>query len=150
MANLTIDGTKVRLIEDYEAPGGSGGASIPSAVAAIAGGQMIAYDASGKAILADATTAANYKGLMIVRKGVTYINQTVHGFRDCLMNLGPGVLDGLAYGAPLFLSDTPGMIADAAGTDEVQIGVVDALWDGATPTKIARIRIPISGITPAA
>jgi tetrahydromethanopterin S-methyltransferase subunit E len=49
---------------------------------------------------------------------------------------GANILAGLAYGALVYLSDTTGLFADAAGTVSVICGRVIPLWDDSTPTKI--------------
>jgi hypothetical protein len=51
-----------------------------------------------------------------------------------------GALDALAFGAQVFLSDTAGTMADAAGTVSTVLGNVIPGWaSGATPDKLLRI-----------
>lgn len=96
-------------------------------------GQVVSFNSSGLGILADANGAgviAQARGICLERAGV---NQgcgilrrgTISGF----------TLTGLAYGAKVYLSDTAGALADAAGTLSVPIGQVVPTSD-ITPEKV--------------
>ena len=102
------------------------------AAVAIAKGDAIALNTSGKAVLADASTSAanGFRGIAL---------QTV-GANQALSVLKRGGLEGFAVSGlngdvQLFLSDTAGKIADAAGAVSVQVGRVFVLADG-NATKI--------------
>jgi len=74
---------------------------------------------------------------------LTVANQPAHLLRRGKVALydanGANILDGLTFGAQVYLSDTPGRLADAAGTVSVPVGRVIPLWDQAVPTKILDI-----------
>lgn len=103
-------------------------AEIDSVIAAesVTAGQIVFIDTAGKAQLADANAAGEQQargmvleaagageGTSILRRGQVY------GF----------TLTSQAYDAPIFLSDTVGAMADAAGTMTVPVGVVQGLSD---------------------
>jgi len=113
--------------------------TLPAGVA-IAAGQSVKKDATtGRWILADASAAAtaNAYGMAVrsvpaglpvtaIRRGV------VDGFD----------LDDIDYGDPVYLSDTAGAAADAAGTVAKVIGEVTAVHSqllGDSPDKLLRV-----------
>lgn len=133
MADLAVV-ARVRLIEE----GGSD--TIPGS-AAIGPGVPCYADANGKAAPGDASVAgtAGVIGINLSPK-LTAANMPAHLLRRGKLALydaaGANILDGLAYGALVYLSDTTGRFADAAGTVSVVCGRVIPLWDQATPTKV--------------
>lgn len=109
------------------------------AAATITAGQAVAVDSNGLAALADASTAAqnNVRGVCIIGGGagqaVTILVQgSVYGFD----------LSGLAYDAAVYLSNTAGALATAAGDVSAVVGRVKPLHDGSTPTKVLYVNIP--------
>lgn len=108
---------------------------------AVDAGEVVNLDSNGEGRLADASTAplagnlqgialrsanaAGATGVTILRKGTLYLG---------------AALDGLAVDAPVYLSDTAGKIADAAGTVSTVLGHVVVVWaDPTTPQKCLRI-----------
>lgn len=104
-------------------------------------GEVCNLDSNGELRLADASTAplagnaqgialrsanaAGANGVTILRKGIVYLG---------------AALDGLAFDAPVYLSDTAGKLADAAGTVSVIVGTVVPIHaDETTPAKALRI-----------
>lgn len=90
----------------------------------LAVGDVVYYNSSGKLVKSDASAAGTAKIAGIVTaiqgRGVTVLKAGhVAGF---------GV-SGLAYAAKVYLSDTAGKLADAAGTVSVVAGVVVPISD---------------------
>ena len=119
MADLVIDYTKVREIEVIEQFTGPADEAIePGAYARLA-------PASGKLTNGNATTAAEVgsgEGIVITRQ----VN-TITILKKGIVWLGDA-LDGLAFGATVYLSDTDGALADAAGTVSKAVGTVVPLF----------------------
>ncbi len=126
---------RMRLIEDR------GSDTLPAA-AALGPGVVCRTDGTtGKATTANASAAgtAGAIGLNLSHK-LTVANQPAHLLRRGKVALydagGANILDGLAYGAQVYLSNTAGRLSDTAGTVSVVVGRVIPLWDQPTPTKI--------------
>jgi hypothetical protein len=94
------------------------------AAEAITAGQPILFDANGKWIVADANAAADDAGFAIATRTVA-AGEALTGCRF-------GIMDGWsnlpAYGAPVYVSDTAGALADAAGTATILVGHVIPVW----------------------
>ena len=137
MADLTAV-ARVRLIEDR------GSDTLPAGEALGPGVPCYADGTSGKATAGSAAAAgtAGVIGVNLSHK-LTVANQPAHLLRRGKVALydanGANILDGLTFGAQVYLSDTPGRLADAAGTVSVPVGRVIPLWDQAVPTKILDI-----------
>lgn len=87
---------------------------------AITAGQVIRLNSSGKWVLAQATTAPNGAGCFIALRGAG-VNQPLTGMRQGKMS---GLDTALAPPAAVYLSDTAGGLADAAGTVSIVLGRV--------------------------
>lgn len=71
---------------------------------------------TGKAMLGNATSAGEVGGLRgIALSDQKYVGDSVTLLRHGLMDFGDA-LDGMDYGATIYVSDTDGTLADAAGT----------------------------------
>ena len=99
----------------------------------ITAGEALFQDTAGKAQLADANVSGEQQTRYLSLEGGSSgyaINALrrgrVYGF----------TLTDQAYDAPIFQSDTPGVLADGAGTLEVPVGIVVGLTDGTTITKV--------------
>lgn len=96
---------------------------------------------SGKAMLGNATSATEVGTLRgIAETNERYLGDSVTLLRYGLVDFGNG-LDAMDYGAPIYLSDTDGTLADSAGTTATAI--VGYVWpvheaDG-TVKKLAMI-----------
>lgn len=128
MADLTVTAAQVAVVYPDSA-------KIRAAIAAesITAGQVLFVNTSGTVELADANAAGEQQtramaleaagagqGLSILEEGEVY------GF----------TLTSQAYDAPIFQSDTAGALADAAGTLTVPVGIVKALSNNGTMTKV--------------
>ncbi|MFZ5919815.1 MAG: hypothetical protein ACOYY3_02045 [Chloroflexota bacterium] len=87
-------------------------------------GETAYINANGKATKSSAAApaTAKFRGMAVAKQGggLTYLKKgSVTGFD----------LSGLAYDAPVYLSDTPGKLADAPGTVSVLVGRVMPLSD---------------------
>jgi hypothetical protein len=110
---------------------------------AITAGAPCTYNATGKAVNAD----ANGAGVLASVKGVA--DRTV-GTGEALTLIQEGRIDGYnldsqAYGARLFVSDTAGALADAAGTASLPVGTVEPATGNpvsAGHDKVLHVNIP--------
>lgn len=126
MANLTISEiTKVVTVLQFTGP----------AVEAITKGQRCRFDATtGKVALGNGTSAAEGKrggialGSAAIGEAVTILNQGVVDVGDAL--------DGLNYGAEVYVSDTDGTFADGAGTVSIIAGQVVPGWGSTSGDKL--------------
>jgi hypothetical protein len=107
----------------------------------IAAGEVVRMDGtSGKWVKSLATTAANSNG--------SYLALKSRKAGTALTGLKKGVVRGFTlgnYGAKVYVSDTAGQLADAAGTVTVIAGDVIAQWGeqiGTAPTKLLRVDLP--------
>lgn len=121
MANLTIGSNGVSIVFGNEA-------EIRDfiAVEAITAGQPVYITSAGKAGIADANAAGKQQFRGIALKD-TAIGKACPVLKRGY--LGGYVLSGVAYDGPVFLSDTAGSLADAAGTLSVNVGRVSNLAD---------------------
>jgi hypothetical protein len=113
------------------------------AAVAITAGQAIRIGTAGKWILAKATSAAAGAGVYIATRTV--------GAGESVTGIRKGQFDGfdvsgLAYGAAVYLSDTDGALADAAGTASIvvgRVGAIDGVAVGSSPNKILEVDCPL-------
>jgi hypothetical protein len=134
MANLTLtadDRLRVALVENIvklTAPAGE----------ALEVGDYVRYDANGKWVKGNATNAASIgRGGVCLTKAaanmpVTVLVQGVLSYSD--------KLQPLAYGAPVYLSDTSGTLADTAGTVSHVVGYVISVWNTNGSSKLLYVR----------
>lgn len=111
------------------------------AASAIKAGAAVKLDTNGKFEEGDATTStkANVFGIAIrttaAGSGCTAVKRGILAGFD---------LSGLAYGANVYLSDTTGRLADAAGTVSKVVGRVVPVWGqlpGAAPLKALYVEL---------
>ena len=112
---------------------------------AITVGKVVRWnDSSGEITTANGTAAGEADAIGINISGKTNAaNMPADVLCDGLVLLldssDANILAGLDYGVPVYLSDTDGRLADAAGTVSRVMGYVYALWDQSTPTKVLRL-----------
>lgn len=140
MADLTLVAAgKLRIEESYEQF---------NAIAAedLGIGQAVKYIPSstgaGKVNKADATDATKGRAVGLVTAAV----KAGHPVTVLKKGVVDGFdLSGLDYGASVFLSDTPGALADAAGTQNVKVGFVQAVAEsniGVAFNRLLAINFP--------
>jgi len=133
MADLSITATDVapvKVIEQVTGP----------AAAAIDAGEAVYYVAAdGTFNLADEDVAAPVnepEGIAITTANQANITITV--VKKGLLDLGDA-LDGMGYGATVYLSATAGKLADADPGNAVVIGEVVPAWGATTADKLLRV-----------
>lgn len=121
MADISVSADQVSIVDPAQA-------EIHDQIAAesVTRGAALSITSAGKAGLADANAAGKqqFRGISLGKggagQGVSLLKRgKVAGFD----------LAGLAYDAPVYLSDTAGRLADTAGTLSVMVGRVVALTD---------------------
>lgn len=135
MADLSITAADVRIVES------SRQLRTRIAGATITAGMVLRTDTAGKVVGADGSAAgtADVVGVAITG-GAANLPITVAP-ANALVNVG-NALSALAYGAPVYLSDTgtnTGTMADAAGTATLIVGYVEQSENASTPDKLLRI-----------
>lgn len=93
-------------------------------------GKYLRIDATtGKAMLGNATAAGEVGGLHgVAMTSERYVGDSVTLLRHGLMDWGDA-LDGMDFGASIFVSDTDGTFADAAGTVSTVAGRVYPVFE---------------------
>jgi hypothetical protein len=133
MADIAVTAAQVAMVraEDCEVIDGI-------AVEAIAKGQAVYYDTAGKVGVADANAAGKqqFRGIALkaasIGGAVPVLKRgAVYGF----------TVSGLNGDVPVFLSDTAGALADAAGTMTVRAGRIIILPNAPTFTKVVYIDV---------
>lgn len=82
-------------------------------------GAPVRFDANGRFVNAQADTAGN-ANVYGVAVGSVATNQAVTAIKVGILDVGG--LDAIGFGDPVYLSDTAGRLADAAGTVSTVIG----------------------------
>lgn len=135
MAALTVvaaDVTPVLVIEQLTGPTGE----------VLTAGQYTRLNTStGKWELGNGTTSTevgNIKGLTLT--SASPAGEAVTVLKRGLVDLGEA-LAGMAFGAPVYLSDTDGTLADAAGTVSTIIGYVVPAWASTTADRLLYVNL---------
>lgn len=120
MAALTLE--YCEIVENWNEISLKGGETVASRR-----GKYMRVDATtGKAMLGNATSATEVGTLRGVAMSTQkYVGDPVSLLRHGLMDWG-NALDGMDYGEAIYLSDTDGTFADAAGT--VTSAIVGYVW----------------------
>lgn len=134
MADLVIDPTKVSPLDSVEKHTG------PSLEALTAGNLCVVDATTGQVKKADASTGLQVNDWGINITTPRFVGDAVTIVKDGRVALGDA-LGSLAFGAVIYASDTAGALADAAGTQAVPVGVVEAVWGaGRVPDRVLRLR----------
>lgn len=108
---------------------------------AITAGAPVLYDGDGKWINSDADAAADDACYGIATRSAAA--------GEALTVLRSGLMDGFTLpvpGSPIYVSNTVGRLADAAGTASIQVGIVEAVWGQPVGTAVDRIlRVECTG-----
>lgn len=132
MADLTI--STIRPIEVWEKADG------PTDETLAAGAAVRRDTTSAKFTKGNATAAGEAAIYGISLTKAHYAGQAITAVRRGLVDVG-NALDALAFGASVYLSNTDGALADAAGTVSVVVGTVVPMWSpsSGTPDKVLRV-----------
>lgn len=127
MTDLALTAAQIALTKPQEAEVG-----FAICAAAVTAGQSLFVDTDGKIDLADANVSgAQQTRALALEAGA--IGQSINIlFRGRVY----GFTITQAYDAPIFQSDTAGALADAAGTMTVPVGIIEAVSDDPTLTKL--------------
>lgn len=105
---------------------------------AIAEGDLVVYNSSDKVVKADASVAGTAEAIGVALDAVgtdqvtsVIFNGEVAGFD----------LSSIDAGTVLFVSDTAGKIADAAGTVSKRVGKVTVVTEHGNPRRVARVEL---------
>jgi len=119
-------------------------------VEAVVAGAPVRQDTDGLWTNANATTAteAAAYGIVLTSKAASeYVTAVKRGRLDGYN------LSALAYGDPVYLSDTDGRLSSTPGTQNVQVGIVVSRTGttlGTANDKILEVDFPTAGVTTAA
>ncbi len=137
MANLTVDAGAVALakMSDVGVVKFTG-----PAAETITAGQACRFDATtGQIALGNATSAGEAAlGGIALNGGAAGVTVTI--IHQGPVDLGKDVLSALNFGASVYLSDTDGVLADAAGTVSKVIGVVIPAWGNTTADRLLYVQ----------
>ena len=135
MATLTISASNVRVVtrnseHQHTAPAGE----------AFNAGQYIRWNTStGKFELGNATSSGEV-GDGFIAERTAAVGDPATGLKGpVILDVGDA-LSSLNYGASVYLSDTDGTLADAAGTVSTVVGKVVPGWAG-TAKKLLRLTL---------
>lgn len=131
MADITLTAAQIGIVNPREAD-----VFLATAVEAITAGQPVYRTTAGKVGVADANGAGKQQARGIALNAAA-AGETVSVLREG--DLYGFVLSGLAYDAPVYLSDTAGSLADGQGTMKVIVGFVSNLNDAPDFTKVLHV-----------
>lgn len=129
MADLTITRCRpVEVIDQFTGP----------LAEAVAEGQYVRFNVTtGMVELGNGTNAAESRGGgLAISGGVA--RQTITAVRQGVLDVG-NALSALTYDDDVFLSDTDGTLADAAGTVSKIVCTVVSGYAATTPDKLLRV-----------
>ncbi len=130
MADLTITAANVKPVLIFEQlPAG------PTDEALNAGEPIKINTSNGKYTPAKGTTAAEARAIGLAITTAGFAGQTVSAVKKAIVDVGDA-LSALAYDQAVYLSDTDGTLADAAGTVSVVVGRVVPGWGSTTADKL--------------
>lgn len=135
MALLTIvaaDVAPIDVIDQFTAPTGE---------ALNAGYYARVNTSTGVMALGNASSAGEVGNIRGIALNTVAANETTTFIVQGYLSLGDA-MDGMSYGDPVYLSDTDGRLADAAGTVTTAIvGYVAPGFGSATPDKILWVNL---------
>lgn len=130
MADITVTAAYVSLLDPMKAHVGSYIAAV-----AITKGQAVAFDTSGKVQVADANgTYLQFRGIALNDADAGHAVEVVHEGKVAGFTVSSLNGDALVY-----LSNTAGVLATAAGSTSVACARVVALTDSPTNTKVLQV-----------
>lgn len=135
MTNLAITPAKVRIVQMWE--------MLPDSPVneAISAGMPVRTDSStGFSTPGNGTTTTEANIRAIACNTADYANATITRMKRGVLDVG-NALSALGYGAPVYVSDTDGTLADAAGTVTLIVGYVMPAWGNTTPDKLLLVNL---------
>lgn len=140
MADLSITATAVHLVESPREP-----RTYPAG-AAVDAGAPVYLDSNGKVQEGQADGTSGERaiiGLAVTSAAAGDLPVTV-AQADALVDVG-NALSALAMGATVYLSDTAGAMADAAGSVSLVVATVVPAWGATTADKLLRVSPALVG-----
>lgn len=135
MADLAITAADVRIVKMYEM------LEDGPANEALNAGEPVRVDATtGKYTPGNGTTTTENAVRGIAVNTADYANATITPMKRGILDVGDA-LSGLGYGATVYLSDTDGTLADAAGTVSTVVGYVIPAWGNTTADKLLLVNL---------
>lgn len=131
MANLTVSSiTPVKVYEQVTAPVGE----------AVTAGQYVRFNTStGKLELGNGSSSGEAaKGGLALTSAVA--GETVTAVISGLVDIG-NALSSINFNASVYLSDTDGTLADAAGTSSRVVGRVYPAWGYTSADKLLKVEL---------
>lgn len=137
MADLTVDAGAVALAKASDV--GVVKFTGPAAEAVVAGEYCRFDGTTGQITKGNATNAteASFGGIAL-NGGTAGVTVTI--VHQGPVDLGKDALSALNFGVPVYLSDTDGKLADAAGTVSKVIGAVLPIWGNTTPDRVLYVK----------
>ncbi len=101
--------------------------------------EAVRFHTDGTVTPANGTAAgeANFQGFAVVES--QRVGQAITVIREGIVDIG-NALDGLAFGDPIYLSDTDGTLATTAGTVSVIAGRVIPGWGALTSDRLLHVK----------
>lgn len=130
MADLTITAADVKAVDIFEQL-----PTLPAAEAFNAGEAVRIDTSTGKYTPGNGGTAPEARIVGIALRTAVNANDAITVIKKGLLDVGDA-LDGLAYDADVYLSNTDGTLADAAGTVSVVVGKVYPAFGATTADKL--------------
>lgn len=112
--------------------------TLPADVA-ILRGQYVRVTTTANLILSDASQAGDIGGTRGIAMNAAAIGEAVTVVTKGTVSVGATALTSQAFDAPIYLSDTPGSLADAAGTVSTIVAYVAPANHQTTPEKLLRL-----------
>lgn len=135
MASLSIEAANVALVEHHP-----DSLQTSRASAAITKGTPVRMDATtGKWVIGDGNDTAGFHYYLALKSVAA--EETLTACRDCIVDLGKGVLDSASFDVPVYISNTAGeltlVVGESAST--IVFGYVVAQWSGQTVNRLLRL-----------
>lgn len=112
------------------------------AAEAISAGQYIREDSTGQWVLGNATTAGEVgTGKKAIAIADAIVGETLTGVSRGLIDFGDSAFSSQGIDDPIYLDDTDGTLADAAGTVSTIVGVITGIWINTTVRKVLFVNL---------
>jgi len=137
MTAITVDSDQFAIVQFHQ----NSKLTLRASEDISAGAAIIPDPTTGEWMLAAGNDAANSGPLVYLATKTVLEGRELTGVRDCIVDLGKSALDGLDFGAPLYLAD------EDSGPPVVR-GILDTNIDTSTVDKVVGYVVPnFSGLT---